>query len=364
MEKRLDNIDMTKGILMLFVVAFHVVAWSMLGLIVLEVLFGAAMCVYFILSGYTFNPYKRSYTANIGLRAKSLGIPFLAYFTGIYLIDSIYMLFMGETSLINALKDFPMELANRVLIINTDYTNMNPFGLLLYDTTVAMWFLVQLFLSSIIFFAVAKVVKKSLLYSLAVILLLMTATCLLKQFCPPLVCNLQDSPGIASLMLIGCLFKEKDVFNKHKVKGVKLVVLVVFTIVISLVMFFMCGVPNTIGSGKWGNLGSVSVYTGVLLGVIQFIALAYLCEALSKIKFIRNPLVFIGQNTLDILLVHLVIGVMITRLSGFSNIKKPSGANDGKTMAMSALIFIATMALSLLWTVLLKKIKKAIKKSK
>ena len=53
---------------------------------------------------------------------------------------------------------------------------------------------------------------------------------------------------------------------------------------------------------------------------------------------------------------------MIIRLSGFSNIKKPSGTNDGKTMAISSLIFIATMALSLLWSVLLKKIKKSVKK--
>lgn len=362
MGKRLDNIDMTKGMLMLFVVAFHVVAWSMKGLIVLEIFFGAAMCVYFILSGYTFNPYKRSYVENIKSRIKSLGVPLILYFTGIYILDTIYMLVLKETSLIDAIKGFPKQLVNRIVLITADITKMNKLDFLVAETTVAMWFIVQLFLSSIIFFAVAKVVKKSLLSSLIVILLLMTITFLLKQFCPPLICNLQDSPAIASLMLIGCLFKEKDVFNKHKIRGIKLVLLVIITTVISAVVFIKCGIPNTIGNSKWGNLGGVSVYTGVALGVIQFIELAYVFEALSKVEAIKKPLIFIGQNTLDILLAHLFIGVMIIRLSGFSNIKKPSGANDNKTMAISSLIFIATMALSLLWSVLLKKIKKSVKK--
>lgn len=360
MGKRLDNIDMAKGLLMLFVVAFHLIAWSMTGLIVLEIFFGAAMCVYFILSGYTFNPYKRTYTENLVSRVKSLGIPFILYFIGIYLLDTIYMLILGETSLVNALKEFPMALVNRILIINTDMTTMTSLGFLVFETTVAMWFLVQMILSSIIFFAVAKVVKNKLLYSLGVIVALMTITCLLKQLCPPLICNVQDSPGIAALMLIGCLFKEKDVFNRHKVKGIKLVLLVILTTIISAVVLIKCGVPNTLGNSKWGNFGGISVYIGTALGVLQFIELAYLCEAFTKVKFIRNPLVFIGQNTLEVLLAHLLIGVMITRLTGFSNVKKPSGTNDGKTMAISVLVFIATMALSLIWSVLLKKIKKAL----
>ena len=169
MEKRLDNIDMTKGMLMLFVVAFHVVAWSMKGLIVLEIFFGAAMCVYFILSGYTFNPYKRSYVENIKSRIKSLGVPLILYFTGIYLLDTIYMLILGETSLIVALKDFPKELLNRIVLITIDFTKITKLGFLVGETTVAMWFIVQLFLSSIIFFAVAKVellIKISVLYVL------------------------------------------------------------------------------------------------------------------------------------------------------------------------------------------------------
>ena len=77
-KKRLQFIDAVKGIAILWIVLYHLLAPCAFKNVIIQ-LCDMFLLLFFFYSGYFYKPGKRSFGENMKNRAKSLMIPFFRY---------------------------------------------------------------------------------------------------------------------------------------------------------------------------------------------------------------------------------------------------------------------------------------------
>ena len=76
--KRIGYVDSARGILMIIVMLYHIIAACPLKEF-LAGLCGPVVCTFFILSGYFFRSGEKSFGENVKRRVKTLLVPFLVF---------------------------------------------------------------------------------------------------------------------------------------------------------------------------------------------------------------------------------------------------------------------------------------------
>ena len=98
-KKRLQFVDMAKGIAAICIVFYHILAPTAFSSVVTGITSGA-LFLFFVLSGYFYTPGKRSLKANIAGKAKALLIPFFGYSLSFWAVGTIYYLIVGTVPFI------------------------------------------------------------------------------------------------------------------------------------------------------------------------------------------------------------------------------------------------------------------------
>ena len=151
-KKRLQYVDVIKGIGILFVVFLHLIAPCAFKNTVLNHLTEIFVVAFFFFSGYFYRPGKRSLGENIKNRAKSLMFPFFRFSLFFWLVGSIYLVATKAEPLVEAFLCLRNFLAgciwNRVIQgwFNWEYYSLGKRYFFLAD----FWFLIaMLFASSV-----------------------------------------------------------------------------------------------------------------------------------------------------------------------------------------------------------------------
>lgn len=141
MGKRIEWIDVAKGLLTILVVLGHTTAGSLLSTII----YSFHMAAFFILSGYTFGNKDISFTEFIKKQFKGIIIPYmlLSFIMLLYFFLKARFLHSGEFDLVSGVTSVFIPISGR--------NSTSVYGL---------WFLPCVFISKTVLFALVKIRQK------------------------------------------------------------------------------------------------------------------------------------------------------------------------------------------------------------
>jgi fucose 4-O-acetylase-like acetyltransferase len=283
--KRLDAVDIAKGILILAVVLSH--AWFANSNILGDYL-PFSMPAFFFLSGYTYKP-GRSYLKNIRKRALGLLIPYCLFGILCNLLYPVYIT-LSKSYVISGAKQ-----ALWLAWLKADALNM------LMGTP--MWFLVALFTASIIFFAVADRVRDSLAKTAITVAVLLAAAIVIDVVKKStLVWFIDLAPYAAAMMVIGTYCGRRQLFAKLSVKAVIIGLLCLAAAEVLNIIFPGSGQTSVviyIVGEKW--YGVLTAFAIALTGSIGTLCVAKLLE---NVPVLRSIFKWLGRNSIWILCIH------------------------------------------------------------
>lgn len=247
------------------------------------------MPLFFFLSGFCF---KKSYIFAprkfIMRRIKSIYVPFVKYSLLFLVLHNVFVIFYIYDNMLS-LKETLVKIAHIVLSLWSGEPLLGGF-----------WFLKSLFWGSILFYIVQYITKfkQKYIYNGGVILLCLGLLCNWFKFKIPVI-GINDTDIIASLfMLIGSAFKNRSVEFSKKL------------IIASVVLLF-------IGAFFWYQqmiyLKYKIMVPYVITGVIgSFITLIFSRKIQKLGGYFSKTLVFIGNNSLHILIWHFLSFKFVT----------------------------------------------------
>lgn len=279
-KKRIDYIDIAKGITILLMIIGHV--FNIPNLLKIFI-FSFHMPLFFILSGYTFN--KKNQMVLIKNSFKRLIIPYLL--TGFTMLLLNIILTIKRTG---GLDGFEMLIRDNLLSIFfggggiTSIPNgVKPIG--------AIWFLLAMFWANIIFNAFLK----TKLSFIGILIVSYIGYISVKIKWLPL--DIQIGMFVTIFMYVGYFIKRGKIFEKH--------------LSLTLTILFLGIWIFTILYGKIFALLNLGLPNG-FLNIFSAIVGTYFCVKISqlierKTNKMKKWLIWLGKNTLLILCVHLII---------------------------------------------------------
>ena len=180
-DKRLNYADMMKGIAILFVVIYHLIAPCTLKTIIAHIM-PASLITFFFYAGFFYKPHTKTFGERLKARAKALLVPFFKFSLIFWLIGSFVLVIKKEETIQEALyclrNFFIGSIWNRSIqdFFGWEYYSMGKRYFFLAD----FWFLLALMLASILFFIIADYVLKSKAKTIitAVLLFAVKYTCI------------------------------------------------------------------------------------------------------------------------------------------------------------------------------------------
>lgn len=331
-KKRLDELDIIKGIAIVFVFLRHlneITGASALYTTTEERLylfFEAFMILFFLCSGYVYSS-KGTAVQEIRKRAKQLLLPFLefglaataVYFLRYVIIEHKPLLWFADNTLTNFL-----GLTNWNVRLGTAQPNQMEYAF------VAFWFLLEMFPAFCIFIPIKKLTdQKGLFARGSAAAGLMVIAMVLYHFDPQhTVADLYNSSvpfflvlinvfGFASVLMIGSILKEFNAFDLDNIpQKVKLsLAAVCFVLDSALVLLYRH--RYALQYGSWGPYGAFSIPLTILDGLMLTYFLVFLAHYMKRIPILKTIYCFLGQNSLYILLLHIGIAECICWIGGF-----------------------------------------------
>ena len=210
-NKRIGYVDAAKGILMMIVMLYHIIATCPLKEF-LSGFGGPVVCAFFILSGYFFRSGAKSFGENVRRRAKTLMIPFLVYSLVLFAIGAVIHLAKCDQTpqeVLCCLRNyFGGCIWNRSIqnLFGWDYNNLGKNYMFLAD----YWFLLALFMAEMLFLLIERFALRSPVRGAICAVLLPAVTGVLLELKISLPYNLHMTPLYALLILIGAWAGKTD----------------------------------------------------------------------------------------------------------------------------------------------------------
>ena len=285
MNKRIEWIDMCKGIGIVAMVCGHIGIPSVID----TYIHAWHMPIFFILSGFLFKEYE--YKEFFFKKIKSLIIPYINFACILYMFSLFRNFILKDTNLIKQLID--------IFTFNT--IGDLPFGN-------SIWFLTCMFFVETIFMILKKFLNKELYMGISILVFSILGY-VLSYYEVTLIWGVGSAFMAMIFYYFGYLLRKYYVYMKNiKLKLILIVALLIFsTILVSFNGYVNMRVL------KYGNF--LLFYINAILTSLTIIILAIYIEKRNILIIVRkilyyigkNSLVFLGFNQLVIYLVNLVI---------------------------------------------------------
>lgn len=331
-KKRLDELDIIKGIAISFVYFRHlneITGASALYTAAEERLylfFEAFMILFFLCSGYVYSS-KGTAMQEIRKRAKQLLLPFLefglaataVYFLRYVIIEHKPLIWFADNTLTNFL-----GMTNWNVRLGKAQPNQMEYAF------VALWFLLEMFPAFCVFIPVKKLTdQKGLAARVAAAVGLMAIAMALNFFDPQgTVADTYNSPvpfflvlinvfGFASVLMVGSILREFNVFDLDNVSKKAAFLLAAVCFVFDSMMILIYHNRYALQYGKWGPYGAFSIPITILDGLMVTYYLVFLAHYMKKVPILKTIYCFLGQNSLYVLLLHIGVAECICWIGGF-----------------------------------------------
>lgn len=361
-SKRLAYADMVKGIAILLVVFYHLLAPCLAKTAIVH-LGDAMLMAFFVFSGYFYRPGKRTLSENIKTRLRATMLPFVKYSTIFWIIGSVYLLVTHQETILDAfccLRNFYAGcIWNRVIQgwFNWDYHSLGGRYMYLAD----FWFLIALFISSLLFSFIADATLSSRKKVIGAAVLLFTITGTLRTFAISLPYNIQLVPFWTAFMLLGALAGKERLFDLPSMSGLRGWGCASFALVVGItVAMVKAPVPNLFRGSFEGN-EVISMLLCIIAALLVIWGLGNSCRLAEQAGWRVKELSWLGANSLPVYVFHMFIAWIICTITGFS--LKYGEAVGTDVLVKSVLLSVACVGLSLLCPVIEKKIVAARRKA-
>ena len=312
-----DFIDYAKGIMILIVVLVHT------GVIPINtVAFG--MPLFFLVSGFTYNPGRRTLKENIARRFKGIMIPFWQYMIVVALIFiplkfwllgkfSPFFFLFGLLGMIWGTIVCPFKIPG--LLIPAASHNMlstiAPFSksAAFLGISAPMWFLPAMFMASVFFYLLVDWTSRSSIRRIIGIVFLLL--CAAVEIVFPALYQLPWGMGRGffggSLMLAGYWMKQSGV----TAAGSKAKTAVLFILALAAYCALIHFNPDSAYQSLscYGPFGAWSIPLSFLIGISGSFCLLIICQLISRIPagFVKTFLLHTGKESLMILCLHTML---------------------------------------------------------
>ena len=285
-----SSVDIAKGIGIFLLVLGHT-DFSEYGVSVIHM---AHMPLFFFFSGYCFKEkYLDDFRSFLIQRIKGLYVPFVKWgmlfllLYNVFFKLNIYNEFFGFHGVGSHFLSAKEILKDAFLLVTT----MNTSSLLLGG----YWFLKALFISSIISYAIIKITKSYVIYTIP--LLIIASIIMTADNMPYLIVRLYGRCSLAStVFLTGYLYKKKGLRLENKPA---------YVIPIALILVFLggCYCPMRIGDPRGAAVNYFLYYFTTFWGVMLIFSIS---KMINKVKMFRQFWIYVGKNTLTVLTWHLL----------------------------------------------------------
>lgn len=356
-RKRLQYVDAVKGIAILCVVFYHLLAPCGFKTAI-SYLLDLFMAAFFFYSGYFYRPGKRSIAENLRNRAKSLLVPFFRYSLCFWAIGTVYLVATKNETLKEGflcLRNFFAGcIWNRVIQnwFGWEYYSLGRRYFFLAD----FWFLIAMFFASIIFFLIADKALRSLSSTLLAALGLFAVTGICMQFSCPLPYNIHLAPFWAALMLLGAYAGSGKLIELPSLSnGTKYAVAIVLLVVGTVIEMVKKPSANLF-RGSFGENELISMLV-LIAAALPFVSgIGILCSQMEASGIRIKELAWLGSHSLVIYLFHIFYAWILSVITGFS-IRYEETAS-ASVLAGSILMTVSSLALCILHSIIADKLKK------
>ena len=333
MKKRIDEINMIKGIGILMVVCIHLLSISGLkqfcgvGIKIEMSLCAPLMILFFILSGYLSSNRKDNAKSYLINRIKRIFVPYYAMAIVLLVAYAIIYLWIEQKSLgwyIDGMIGILFQFQS-FHWLDTSITGLHP----MFYGAVVGWFLFQMAVAELIFVPILyhlKDKKNYYKFILAVLFLLLGAILYHFNFqglnenpfaTVLLAFVLPNIPGEVGLMMFGdylasISYLDFDSYSNHRmvIEWIVSFILIVFFIVNDNYKYLF-------PFGGWGAFKELSYFTETLYGLSLITFIGVLCHFIKKFNLIKNILGYLGTISMSILVIHYFLAYLIAYICGF-----------------------------------------------
>lgn len=285
----------------------------------------AAMFLFVLLSGYVYKS-KGSIVQDIRNKFKQLLVPYLiycAFFTLTYFIR--YVLVDGMAIGLFLRNTLSNVFAKPNLVIPDLVTEAN----VMRYAFVPYWYIAEVFMAFLPFIIINKWLEtRTLRAKIIAAASLLAGSCLLMYLdLRGLLANTYASQtsyfmvimnivGFAAILMIGSILRQFRIFDIEAHKKSFTGILFALSLIFTAVQIALYDNQYALQFGKWGQYGLWSVVISTLTGFTLTYSLIYISYYLKRISPLKTALLFIGSNTLDILLLHFGIAELICMVLG------------------------------------------------
>ena len=344
-KKRVQFIDMVKGLTILSVAIYHIIAPGMFRTFFAGTI-GSMFFSFFFFSGYFYSPGKHPIGESLKSRTKSLLGPFFSYSIGFWIVGSIILIAQGAETFLDAvccLRNFYAgSIWNRTIqdLFSWDYHSLGKNYPFLAD----FWFLPALFFASIVFILLIEKVATTLPKQIASIVLLLLITGILRAFTISLPYNLQIVPFYASFLILGYICRKQAVFDKFS--GAKAWIIGILISVLTLGFSAYFGYGTNLFRGTFEEPEPLIMVFEFALGTACILGLSVLCKQFEDTGINVDSLAYLGSHSIYLYMYHVFIAWIICRFTGFSMRYDPETMTVD-TFEKSLLLAIVSIAISI-----------------
>ena len=318
--KRLNYVDMMKGIATIAVVCYHLLAPSAFKNTFIDHLMFPLLVSFFFFAGYFHKPGKRSFGENVSIRAKALLIPFVKYGVIFWLIGSVYLVIEKQETVMEALgclrNFFAGCIWNRVI---QNWFGWNYYKLgSRYMFLAGFWFLPALFFASVLFFPIADRVTDSGKKTGIAAVLLFALTAVFRAFRIDLPYNLQIVPFWAAFLLLGTRSRLQNFFELPGLQGLKGWLCAGASLAAGLVIAFLQEPVLNTFRGYFPEPEVLSMIISIIFSLLIIWGLGMICRLAEESGCRVRELAWIGANSMTIYLFHFFFAWVISIITGFS----------------------------------------------
>lgn len=355
LKQRVKYVDMVKGLAILSIAMYHIVAPG-----VLKSIFAGMSCVlffaFFFYSGYFYKVGKTGIKDGIVARAKSLLVPFFTYSISFWLVGSVVLIIRAEETIMDALcclrNFFAGSIWNRVIQdwFGWEYHSLGKNYPFLAD----FWFLPAMFIASILFIILVEKVSRSLIPQIITVVVLLASTGVLRFFEISLPYNLQLIPYWTAIILLGQIGRTVKIFDKLSGAAAWITGIAASVIPIGIAAYFSLGAKMFRGEfDKPEPLMMIAVF---LLGFIETYGVSLVCKQLEDSGVKVDKFAYLGSHSIYLYMYHVFVAWIICMITGFSMRYDPKTVT-GEQLAISILLTAVSISISILISICADKIK-------
>lgn len=292
--KRYKYLDIARGIGLMLVIISHSCGLN-------DYLIYYYIQLFFILSGYVYHE-GRSYSENIGRKAKRLLVPYFAYSAILWVFYALVRRNVSEMGM-SALG----ILYSRYSLFDTTTHTDNIY--LFTIANGAMWYLTAAFSASVVYYLVIDKCLKSKKYLIGCTVVLLAITAALAELPILLPWSIDTACAAALYMICGTLLARKEFFEK---KWNIPLIIGTFVVYVALV-YINPGLNMSIR--EYGCYGIFSIPLFMLVGITGSMLCIWLAKWIQN-TILGTVLAYIGNNTIILLSFHLLGFELFTTILG------------------------------------------------